>query len=779
MKLRVNKDKCEIIENEVWNVGDYNVQTVQVELSDDFNDLVNKVRYFVEDKCYDMLIENNIAQIPYEATKEEGTIKIGVYGFEASTDILVQSTTPITKYITSGTYTGDPDNTEPLTPTDKQQMQTAIQKNTNDITNLKANKQDKLISGVNIKTINNESILSSGNLTLVAEETDPIFTNSPAYSITDNDITYWNNKANMSDIPDVSNFITKDVDNLTYYTKSTDMQTTINNVVGNERIARENADTGLQNQINVKQDTLISGTNIKTINNESLLGSGNIDIQGGGTSDYSNLTNKPSINNVTLSGNKSLSDLGIQPAGSYATTIDLEDKQNIEDNNLETTRKTIVGAINEVNDVVKGSNQALSFANYSTMVTTFNSLDDDEYHVGQNLYIVTVNVPDLWISSVESTSSTYTYTTDSAFISALETNGYVQVGYYKLSMLETQKVDLTNYVTNTDYASQGTAGVIKTNANYAIETNSSNGNIQSQIKDYSSYTSGSSSMFISKGTLENVITGKGLITSSSDITGNASTSTTLKSFIYSRNGTNYTWAKVATAKLIGTWEERHAYLFIKGTHSTNFKQNGIISIDAVGGRTKAKVISYSAQFISASTDLNLENFYIEYQDGNDNTPAIINFWIRNTTSAYATWQVKILQNTGWTIENSNTSVTTLPTQDFTGKISELNNKTLNDKDGNDISTTYVKNTDYASNNTGGVIKVDGAFSTFITDGKLKGSLKTYEDYQNLSSYAFISKGTLENVITGKELDLKQLSTFDSTKTQVLKNINGTLTWVNE
>ena len=31
-----------------------------------------------------------------------------------------------------------------------------------------------------------------------------------------------------------------------------------------------------------KQDTLVSGTNIKTINNESLLGSGNIDIQGGG-----------------------------------------------------------------------------------------------------------------------------------------------------------------------------------------------------------------------------------------------------------------------------------------------------------------------------------------------------------------------------------------------------------------------------------------------------------------------------------------------------------------
>jgi hypothetical protein len=34
--------------------------------------------------------------------------------------------------------------------------------------------------------------------------------------------------------------------------------------------------------IDDKQDTLVSGTNIKTINNTSILGSGNIDIQGGG-----------------------------------------------------------------------------------------------------------------------------------------------------------------------------------------------------------------------------------------------------------------------------------------------------------------------------------------------------------------------------------------------------------------------------------------------------------------------------------------------------------------
>lgn len=40
-------------------------------------------------------------------------------------------------------------------------------------------------------------------------------------------------------------------------------------------------DTEIKNQITQKQDRLISGTNIKTINNQSILGEGNITIQGG------------------------------------------------------------------------------------------------------------------------------------------------------------------------------------------------------------------------------------------------------------------------------------------------------------------------------------------------------------------------------------------------------------------------------------------------------------------------------------------------------------------
>lgn len=47
-----------------------------------------------------------------------------------------------------------------------------------------------------------------------------------------------------------------------------------------------------------KQNTLVSGTNIKTINGESVLGSGDITISGGGSTDWNDITNKPTIPSV-------------------------------------------------------------------------------------------------------------------------------------------------------------------------------------------------------------------------------------------------------------------------------------------------------------------------------------------------------------------------------------------------------------------------------------------------------------------------------------------------
>lgn len=214
-------------------------------------------------------------------------------------------------------------------------------------------------------------------------------------------------------------------------------------------------------------------------------------------------------------------------AQKYTDTViqshqDISGKQDKIDNNLSTINKTVTGAINEVNSIAKGANQALSYGNYQTMITAFNNLANDVYNVGQNVMIITLEVPDLWISSIESTSQTYTYTTDEAFTTALATNGYVQVGYYKLSALETQKVDLTNYVTNTDYATSAKGGVFKINNGIGI---SANGYIYVSAYTYQNYQDASVNLFVAKGTLENVITGKNLETGNNKVTTISSSST--------------------------------------------------------------------------------------------------------------------------------------------------------------------------------------------------------------------------------------------------------------
>lgn len=78
----------------------------------------------------------------------------------------------------------------------------------------------------------------------------------------------------------------------------------------------------LQDQIYNKQDKLIAGANITIIDGIiSSLGS-----EGGVTTDYKHLGNKPKINNIVLDNNLSLDELGIQPKGEYITEDVLNNK---------------------------------------------------------------------------------------------------------------------------------------------------------------------------------------------------------------------------------------------------------------------------------------------------------------------------------------------------------------------------------------------------------------------------------------------------------------------
>lgn len=73
-------------------------------------------------------------------------------------------------------------------------------------------------------------------------------------------------------------------------------------------------------------------------------------------------------------------------------------------------------------------------------------------------------------------------------------------------------------------------------------------------------------------------------------------------------------------------------------------------------------------------------------------------------------------------------------------------------------TDYVKNTDYATSNTGGVIKAVSSMGFQVSSsGVLQPTSINYTNYQSAGNYLNIGKGTLEAVITGKGLITNQVS----------------------
>lgn len=185
-----------------------------------------------------------------------------------------------------------------------------------EITAATSTKQDTLASGENIKTINNQSLLGSGNITIEGTDLSEYYTKAQTdaaitaatedmatktwvgqqgYLTEHQDIsgkldvstfntytgateTVLEGKADISDIPSLDGYWTSAQTNNAITAATNPIQNQLDDV---ERVTAT-ALTSLQES---KQETLVSGTNIKTINNQSLLGSGNIDIQGGGGGD--------------------------------------------------------------------------------------------------------------------------------------------------------------------------------------------------------------------------------------------------------------------------------------------------------------------------------------------------------------------------------------------------------------------------------------------------------------------------------------------------------------
>lgn len=174
----------------------------------------------------------------------------------------------------------------------------------------------------------------------------------------------------------------------------------------------------------------------------------NYEVNSNGNAIVESITTNTSVTNIYVWWEDGYIDRA--PWGAVAAKIhyqSLENSKTLENRvtSLESSVMQNSDRIDQVKSIAEGANQAISFYDYGEMASTINMASKYQFKIGQNLMIVKLDVPDLWVSGIDSTNLTYTHTSDAEFVNSLKMYGTVQVGYYILSALETQKVDLTEY----------------------------------------------------------------------------------------------------------------------------------------------------------------------------------------------------------------------------------------------------------------------------------------------------------------------------------------------
>ena len=195
-----------------------------------------------------------------------------------------------------------------------------------------SSKQDTLVSGQNIKTINGQSLLGAGNIAIQGGTSNwADITGKPDFAevATSGD---YNDLTNKPTIPDVSNLATKaeiaDMETRTHAAATYATKAEIPSLEGYLTETEASETYATKESVSSKQDQLVSGTNIKTVNGQSLLGNGNIDITSGGTitvdSALSTTSENPVQNKVITTALN-----GKQDAGDYALKSEIPDTSEL------------------------------------------------------------------------------------------------------------------------------------------------------------------------------------------------------------------------------------------------------------------------------------------------------------------------------------------------------------------------------------------------------------------------------------------------------------------
>ena len=127
--------------------------------------------------------------------------------------------------------------------------------------------------------------------------------------------------------------------------------------------------------------------------------------------------------------------------------------------NAQTAANNAQAKANSAYTLAEGRARAVSFDTVEAMTSALKAAAKTDYKIGDNLFIKATGVSDYWVSNVLTTNSgTY--------------------GYFEVSVLETQKVDLTNYYTKSEI---DTKFLTKTDASVTYATISTVNTLSSSV----------------------------------------------------------------------------------------------------------------------------------------------------------------------------------------------------------------------------------------------------------------------------------------------------------
>ena len=326
MKLIVNAHKIELIPEEPVNEKEINISKCKFEFSDEYGDNLVKEAYFtLEGETYKQIIVNDECSYPPEVLVKIGTVELGVVAYEVQDEEYIERFNPSPVYFqtTIGSLKDHAENSEEITPSEMEQFEQALEEGLAEVANvdIDASKSGNTATvsitnrnGVtktveiydgekgedgepgitpNIQVGTTTTLPAGSNATVTQRGTteNPIFDfgipkGQDGQSGGVSDYTELSNKPKINNVELVGNKTTSDLgivipDISTKQDKITTTNKLSSDLVDDTDKTNKFVTASDKTTWNGKQDALVSGTNIKTINNTSLLGDGNITINEG------------------------------------------------------------------------------------------------------------------------------------------------------------------------------------------------------------------------------------------------------------------------------------------------------------------------------------------------------------------------------------------------------------------------------------------------------------------------------------------------------------------